>query len=718
MSLASIAIAAVQKNTTQAASQKAAQQAVAQAAGQKGAQQAVAQWTMQQAAAQNGVQQAAQQAAAQWAAQQAAAQAAAQRAAQAAAAQKAAYEAQSRRIAEANAKALTENIAKQQAAAQAAAQKQAQEAAAQKAAYAIQEKKIAEANAKALAEGIAKQQAAAQAAAQKTAQDAAARKAALEKQIAQVRVEAEARAKAEAAKLTAERAAKAKAEAEKQAAQKAAYAAQEKKIAEANAKALAEGIAKEKAAKEAAAQREAKIQAEQTAISKGTVNLSTVSQSQPYNNAASLVSTIAGQMTGAERSSYVEPVQIGDQIGMNISYYGEDWIDAAKDYLTVDQEQLDTAIKSDVSGASASSKEASTLPVLSATDAIVDSDYTIDDASDREKLAEKDRLSEAKDALLGSAKKATDTLGLTSESMATDWDEIDKLVKEQQVASGTKSILTYNNAKDTLTSYNDAYESQAAYDANNCTGPLCGVVEAVTGAINATIQVSTQPIADALKPLITAIQNAINTLEKYDKQIVDTILNLPDTISDAIGKVYDKVIAYMKPYTDQISELQKGLLDLPVNIVKAIADQFQPSIDWLKGEVTKAYTKIIETKDWVVSTIEARIAPIMDIINKLSNLSMADVEAYALGKFEELKVWVYAEWEKVKETPIGKAIELLGQIVGWLVTTASEYLTKAISDPEGTAQDMWDTGVAYAKLAEKEGVEQLRQWCDEPLGSR
>lgn len=454
-----------------------------------------------------------------------------------------------------------------------------------------------------------------------------------------------------------------------------------------------------------------KSQAEQAAISKGVVNLSTISQSQPYKTAKSLVGSITSQMTGAERSAYVEPIQIGNKIGMNISYWGEDQVNDVRDYLDDASITIDKDTKVTYDSSTDSYSATSSAVSSNADDSAKDADKTPSRVSDEEKLRQKDAISNAKDALLGGVKKVTDTLGLTSEFLATDWAEIDKLVKGQKVATGTKSLLNYGNAKDILMTEEAAYESQAAYDANNCVGPLCGAAEDITGAVAGAINISTQPIADALKPLIDALQRVIDTLNANLKLAQDTIINLPSTITGAIDKTYEKLTAFMKPYTDYISTTQKALLDLPNSIIDGIKGWIQPDIDWLKGEATKYYDKLMDMRDWAEAKFNEKLAPILDRINSLANLSMKDVEAYALGKFEELKSWMFAEWEKFKESPTGEVLKQLTALYNWIVAEVGKYLKAGTPTPEESAKMIIDTQKAMQPYVD----EYIKTFCSNPL---
>jgi len=717
-SIAAQAVKQAQANAQAAATQKAAQQAVAQKAAQAGADQAarlkaVQQYAMQQAAQQAGIQKAAQAAA-----QQAAIQQAAQRAAQQAAQQAAAQKEYQQRLAASQAQAAAQLAAAQQAAAKEAYEKRLADSKAQAAAQLAAANKAAAAAQKLAADRLA--------AAQADAARVAAQKASAELYVKQVQAAVAAKAKEEAAKMAAakaivEQAAKekvareaaAKVEAAKATAAKA-EAARVEAAKMAVAKAIVEQAAKEKAAREAAA----KKAAEQAAINKGIVNLSTVSQFQPYQNATSIVQSITGQLVGADRSAYVEPAQIGDQVGMNIAYWGEDQVNDVRDYLDDAGITVDKDTKVTYDSATDSYSATSSAVSSGADDSKKDVDKDTSKINQTPGVKEKDIISQVKDVLTGNTATVKYAVDSTGKLIQGDYGDAYSLAKSELLNKDTTARLDYGNAVDYLTSVDSECEGWLCDAVNTVIGVVGKATDAAKGAINATIQVSTQPIADALKPLTTTAQKAFDTLKENGQLMKDAILGLPDKITEAIDKTYDRVIDYMKPYTDMIATMQKGLLDLPVNIIKAITDQFQPNIDWLKGELIKGYDKIIETRDWAEAKFNEKLAPILDRINSLANLSMKDVEAYALGKFEELKGWMYAEWEKFKETPIGQVAIALGQIVGWLITTMSAFLQKTISDPENTALEMWNTGKAYAALAEKEGMEQLRQWCDEPLGSR
>ena len=455
----------------------------------------------------------------------------------------------------------------------------------------------------------------------------------------------------------------------------------------------------------------AKTQAEQAAIAKGVINLSTISQSSPYETALALVGSITGQMNGAEKSAYVEPIQIGNKIGMNISYDWNALYNNVSNWLVGNQNQIDQAIKSGAGGASSSTAQASTLTTSSTLSLKNATKSDTDDISDMEKLKEKDRLTDAKNALIENAKKVKNALGLTSEFLATDWADIDKMIKNQQVATGVKSLLTYANAVDTLMTSESAYESQTAYDTNNCTGPLCGAVKAVTDTAKAAINISTQPIADALKPLIEAAQKAFDTLKENGQLMKDAILELPKKITDAINGTYDKILTYIKPYTDQIAELQKRLLDLPANILQTIKDRVQPDIDWLKEQATKGWNKIIEIKDTIAAMITERLTPIWNKITDIPGDLWNKVVDYAKGQYENLHNWFMGEITKLKEWIPKELLTQLTALYNWLVTTVGDYLKKSIPTPEEAAKMFVDTQKALQPYVDQV----VKDFCTDPM---
>ena len=276
-------------------------------------------------------------------------------------------------------------------------------------------------------------------------------------------------------------------------------------------------------------------------------------------------------------------------------------------------------------------------------------------------------------------------------------------------------------------------------------GAVNEAVGAVSGAVNAVINIATDPIANVLSPIsghISTLLGIVGTLASNMSGAV-TIMKtavdlLPGSMKSAIIDAVSSVGDMVRPYWEGITATYNDFAGKVTKVLDFISTQLPFDITKIGEKITQGFDKISETWSWVKTNVLDKLSEYMADPGKLAN----DIWGYLVGKFQEVMTWVSEKMEEVKQWYWDKAMEIiqytqdnwkqfllgllptswslaLAALYEWLTSwgpALAEWVTKAAKDPQGVAQELWDTAQEYARVSQAESEKMLKEWCQEPLG--